>query len=133
MNNNESICSSGVRHVYATLDHADRRFDMGDFRALLNDSKKESDLIFVEMPSLMPSPNIELIVNAVEDLLLIVEAMNIKGVDLQEVHEKLFQISARSLVVVVNKVPLEHGHSSLKRQFVEWSVAPRAIEIIKIM
>ena len=121
----------GVRQVFATLDPADRRFDVAEFRRLIGDCSQEADFIFVELPPLLSSPNIDLIVTAVEDLLVVVEAMHIRKSDLQEVHAKLGQLAPASVALLVNKLPLEHVDAGFKRQFVERSAARRAEEVMQ--
>ena len=120
-----------VRHVEAMMDPSSRSFDFESFRRLIEEIKKDADFIFVEMPPFISSPDIDLIIHAVRDLLLIVEAMHIKKADLHKVSEKIAQISPDSVAVLVNKIPLEYVDNSLKRQFVERSVSRRVDEVLR--
>lgn len=121
----DAVESAGLHTVFAMLDPIDRRFDIGAFRNLINDCKNATDFVFVEMPPLMSSPNIDLIVNAVEDLVVVVEAMYIRKAELLKLDEKLTRISPASVAVLVNKIPLEHVDIAVKRQFIERSSARR--------
>jgi len=94
-----------------------KRLDV--FKAALETWSEQFDLVLIDLPPLLPSADAELLIDAIGQVFLVVEAEVLNKADVVRARVQLERMDPDAVGLVVNRVPVESGGESIKSQLVE--------------
>jgi succinoglycan biosynthesis transport protein ExoP len=75
--------------------------------------------VLIDLPPLLPSADAELLIDAIGQVFLVVEAEVLNKADVVRARLQLERMDPDAVGLVVNRVPVESGGESIKSQLVE--------------
>ena len=94
-----------------------KRLDV--FKAALKVWGEQFDMVLIDLPPLLPSADAELLIDAVGQVFLVVEAEVANKADVVRARVQLERMDPDAVGLVVNRVPVEAGGESIQSQLVE--------------
>jgi capsular exopolysaccharide synthesis family protein len=94
-----------------------KRLDV--FKAALETWRSQFDMVLIDLPPLLPSADAELLIDAIGQVFLVVEAEVLDKADVVRARIQLERMDPEAVGLIVNKVPMESGGESIKSQLVE--------------
>jgi Mrp family chromosome partitioning ATPase len=94
-----------------------KRMDV--FKAALQTWSEDFDMVLIDLPPLLPSADAELLIDAIGQVFLIVEAEALNKADVVRARVQLERMDPDAVGLIVNRVPVESGGESIKSQLVE--------------
>ena len=94
-----------------------KRLDV--FKAALETWHSQFDMVLIDLPPLLPSADAELLIDAIGQVFLVVEAEVLNKADVVRARVQLERMDPDAVGLIVNKVPMESGGESIKSQLVE--------------
>ena len=80
---------------------------------------RQFDMVLIDLPPLLPSADAELLIDAIGQVFLVVEAEVLNKADVVRARVQLERMDPDAVGLVVNKVPMDSGGESIKSQLVE--------------
>ncbi len=99
------------------IDSGIKRLDV--FKAALESWRSQFDMVLIDLPPLLPSADAELLIDAIGQVFLVVEAEVLDKADVVRARVQLERMDPDAVGLVVNKVPIDSGGESIKSQLVE--------------
>jgi polysaccharide biosynthesis transport protein len=100
-----------------SVDSGIKRLDV--FRAALQTWQDQFDMVLIDLPPLLPSADAELLIDAIGQVFLVVEAEVLNKSDVVRARTQLERMDPEAVGLVVNRVPVASGGESVKSQLVE--------------
>ena len=100
-----------------STDSGIKRLDV--FKAALETWSTQFDMVLIDLPPLLPSADAELLIDAIGQVFLVVEAEVLTKADVVRARVQLERMDPDAVGLVVNRVPMESGGESIKSQLVE--------------
>jgi succinoglycan biosynthesis transport protein ExoP len=100
-----------------SIDSGIKRLDV--FKAALKIWQEEFDMVLIDLPPLLPSADSELLIDAIGQVFLLVEAEENSKADVVRARIQLERMDPDAVGLIVNRVPVESGGESIKTQLVE--------------
>ena len=94
-----------------------KRLDV--FKAALETWSTQFDMVLIDLPPLLPSADAELLIDAIGQVFLLVEAEVLTKADVVRARVQLERMDPDAVGLIVNRVPMESGGESIKSQLVE--------------
>jgi Mrp family chromosome partitioning ATPase len=94
-----------------------KRLDV--FKAALQTWREQFDMVLIDLPPLLPSADAELLIDAIGQVFLVVEAEVLNKADVVRARIQLERMDPEAVGLFVNRVPVESGGDSIKTQLVE--------------
>ena len=100
-----------------SIDSGIKRLDV--FKAALQTWSEQFDMVLIDLPPLLPSADAELLIDAIGQVFLVVEAEVLSKADVVRARVQLERMDPDAVGLIVNRVPVESGGESIKSQLVE--------------
>jgi len=100
-----------------SIDSGIKRLDV--FMSALETWSRQFDVVLIDLPPLLPSADAELLIDAIGQVFLVVEAEVLNKADVVRARVQLERMDPDAVGLVVNKVPMDSGGESIKSQLVE--------------
>ncbi len=100
-----------------SIDSGIKRLDV--FMSALETWSRQFDMVLIDLPPLLPSADAELLIDAIGQVFLVVEAEVLNKADVVRARVQLERMDPDAVGLVVNKVPMDSGGESIKSQLVE--------------
>jgi Mrp family chromosome partitioning ATPase len=100
-----------------SVDSGIKRMDV--FKAALQSWSEQFDMVLIDLPPLLPSADAELLIDAIGQVFLIVEAEVLNKADVVRARVQLERMDPDAVGLLVNRVPVDSGGESIKSQLVE--------------
>jgi Mrp family chromosome partitioning ATPase len=100
-----------------STDSGIKRLDV--FKAALDTWHEQFDMVLIDLPPLLPSADAELLIDAIGQVFLLVEAEELTKADVVRARVQLERMDPDAVGLIVNRVPVESGGESIKTQLVE--------------
>jgi Mrp family chromosome partitioning ATPase/capsular polysaccharide biosynthesis protein len=100
-----------------STDSGIKRLDV--LKAALQTWSEQFDMVLIDLPPLLPSADAELLIDAIGQVFLVVEAEVLTKADVVRARVQLERMDPDAVGLIVNKVPMESGGESIKSQLVE--------------
>ena len=94
-----------------------KRMDV--FKAALSTWREQFDMVLIDLPPLLPSADAELLIDAIGQVFLIVEAEVLNKADVVRARVQLERLDPDAVGLIVNRVPVESGGDPIRTQLVE--------------
>ena len=94
-----------------------KRMDV--FKAALQTWREQFDMVLIDLPPLLPSADAELLIDAIGQVFLIVEAEVLTKADVVRARVQLERMDPDAVGLIVNRVPVDSGGESIRTQLVE--------------
>jgi polysaccharide biosynthesis transport protein len=89
------------------------------FKAALHTWCHQFDMVLVDLPPLLPSADAELLIGAIGQVFLVVEAEVLAKADVVRARMQLERMDPDAVGLLVNRMPVESGGNPVKTQLVE--------------
>jgi Mrp family chromosome partitioning ATPase len=100
-----------------SIDSGIKRLDV--FKKALHTWSEQFDMVLIDLPPLLPSADAELLIDAIGQVFLVVEAEILNKADVVRARVQLERMDPDAVGLIVNRVPVESGGESIKSQLVE--------------
>ena len=100
-----------------SADSGIQRLDL--LKAALETWRDQFDVVLIDLPPLLPSADAELLINAIGQVFLVVQAEVLTKADVVRARVQLQRMDPDAVGLVVNRVPFASGGTSIKSQLVE--------------
>jgi Mrp family chromosome partitioning ATPase len=100
-----------------SIDSGIKRLDV--FKAALEIWRDQFDMVLIDLPPLLPSADAELLIDAIGQVFLVVEAEELSKADVVRARVQLERMDPDAVGLIVNRVPVESGGESVRMQLVE--------------
>jgi Mrp family chromosome partitioning ATPase len=100
-----------------STDSGIKRMDV--FKAALSTWREQFDMVLIDLPPLLPSADAELLIDAIGQVFLIVEAEVLNKADVVRARVQLERMDPDAVGLIVNRVPVESGGDPIRTQLVE--------------
>jgi succinoglycan biosynthesis transport protein ExoP len=100
-----------------SIDSGIKRLDV--FKKALQTWSEQFDMVLIDLPPLLPSADAELLIDAIGQVFLVVEAEILNKADVVRARVQLERMDPDAVGLIVNRVPVESGGESIKSQLVE--------------
>jgi Mrp family chromosome partitioning ATPase len=89
------------------------------FKAALQTWREQFDMVLIDLPPLLPSADAELLIDAIGQVFLLVEAEVLTKADVVRARVQLERMDPDAVGLIVNRVPVESGGDPIRTQLVE--------------
>ncbi len=100
-----------------SIDSGIKRLDV--FKAALQTWREQFDMVLIDLPPLLPSADAELLIDAIGQVFLVVEAEVLTKADVVRARVQLERMDPDAVGLIVNRVPVESGGEPIRNQLVE--------------
>ncbi len=100
-----------------STDSGIKRLDV--FKTALETWRAQFDMVLIDLPPLLPSADAELLIDAIGQVFLMVEAEVLTKADVVRARVQLERMDPEAVGLIVNRVPVESGGNSIRTQLVE--------------
>jgi len=94
-----------------------KRLDV--FKAALKTWREQFDMVLIDLPPLLPSADAELLIDAIGQVFMLVEAEVLTKAEVVQARVQLERMDPDAVGLIVNRVPVESGGDSIRMQLVE--------------